>query len=501
MGDRRVSVSPPEARLRCPGTSEEADRTAAGVRPHRGLPSSKASACAPVTATASTRVHPGQLGGADRPPAAAKQASDFPTAYRELRDMVNRYSNQPESEIYRDVSSVCRRLSRRVLNAYDDYCGDARELRWPYGKWTKTQLAYELVLKQSRQAEKDHNDERASAIRRILNDIDRRVAQERRTLVEIHGLAGLSSTQTPQRTPETTAQAVDWCLAYRQLAGISEYFKKAGHSDDAARFKSAVLRMDGIVNYRFYGLSKQRRPKLLAPCPGHPSPSEQKYRIFEDTVLEAEAAGESLQADRLRQLLDTMNEKARRELSSLSSQFGPIEELAARAGLSDRWAPATAGPTVSSATAQAIGAPLRAVKPVPTPGSVAVPPPSAPRRPETGAAAVPFLAGLLSEPPGPSSRVLPAQAPARAVPPARREAIVEHFRSDAALFYAGFTLGVSGAETLGWAATRTQRVLDDLDRLHGSAGENPAAAAALTDIDWSGIEALMGMLDVPPRSP
>ena len=48
---------------------------------------------------------------------------------------------------------------------------------------------------------------------------------------------------------------------------------------------------------------------------------------------------------------------------------------------------------------------------------------------------------------------------------------------------------------------RSYRVLDGLHLLHTSAAEDPRAAAALADIDWSGIEALTGMMDLPSLSP
>ena len=92
-------------------------------------------------------------------------------------------------------------------------------------------------------------------------------------------------------------------------------------------------------------------------------------------------------------------------------------------------------------------------------------------------------------------------APGREVPLALRKAIAGRFRSDAAVLEAAVTLGTSATEVLGWGAMRADRVLKDLYRLHGHARENPAAAAALHDIDRNGVEALVGMLEIPSATP
>ena len=454
MGDRRVSKSPPETRLLRPCVSE--------------------------------------------------RASHFPTAFRKLRDLANQYADQPRSEIRVDFSRAADRLSRSVLRRFDNYAGNARDLPRFQGDLSKAHLAYRGLQHQARQAEYEGNLERAWEIGKVLNDLDRCADEDLRMLMETHGLAEPSSIQAPRRTPATTAQAIDWCMAHRQLIGMRDYFKNADRPDDAVQFKSAVARMDSHVKQRFRTHAGKQRVELPPIRPGHPTRPEQMYRILEDTVRRTEAAGERLEAARLRRSMDTMNENARRELRLLTGMYGPFEELAARAGLIEQQGPVPAASTAATAMARVtVAPPLQPVDPVPVPGSV---PPPAPRRPETGAAEVPTVTELLSQPPGPSSRVMPAQAPrtptapAPAVPLAQRLAIVERFRSDEAVLHAGSTLGSGGAVALDWADMRTQRVLEDLDRLHGSAGDDPAAAAALADIDWGGIEELTGMMDLPSLS-
>ena len=87
------------------------------------------------------------------------------------------------------------------------------------------------------------------------------------------------------------------------------------------------------------------------------------------------------------------------------------------------------------------------------------------------------------------------------LPFSQREAIVHRFQFDDAVLEAELTLRTGGADALGWSATRWREVLDDLLRLNDIARLDPAAAAAMADIDWSALEALMPILDVPPPSP
>ena len=77
-----------------------------------------------------------------------------------------------------------------------------------------------------------------------------------------------------------------------------------------------------------------------------------------------------------------------------------------------------------------------------------------------------------------------------------REAIARRFRSARALHDAQRRLEAGLAGELGWTTRRMRDVLADLDRLHRAIVQsNSAAAAAMLDIDWSGIEALMHIFD------
>ena len=272
-------------------------------------------------------------------------------------------------------------------------------------------------------------------------------------------------------------------MTHRRLVDIKRYFQQAGRFDDADHVQRCVRRIERQVANRF-GKFGNETERLRPPrAIGQPSRPEQMYRILEKKARRTPAASPDTAAVGLRWDLEAINKKANKELRLLASKYGPLEVLAARAGLTGQQAPMTVGPTATMATGQVTAAPpLQPVDPVPAPGSVSVPPPSALPRPETGAS-LPAVTELLSQPPGPSSRVMPSRAPrsptapAREVAPAQRKAIVERFRSGEALLHAGFTLGNGAADALGWAAARESAVLDDLHRLHTSAAEDPGAAA------------------------
>ena len=479
MGERRVSESPPEARLLPVGVSEGAGGIAGAAGSRPGLRSSRAVAGAPIATGAPSRMHPG---GAGRPPRSPVQAEDFLTTYRRMRCLYNLYSDLTGPNFKQDYRRAEESLKHFVKYRFDKFCGEFKNLPRYYGRVTKAEQAYMSLQEKARQADNDGNRERASGIRDALAKIDRHAAANLKELCGTHGLAAPSSTQEPPQMPATAGTTFDWCMTYRQLCGIRQYFERAGRPDDAMQWRKSAARLEMHVRYRFTRHCKQGAP--LPPLhSGDRSRAEQRYHALEDLIRRTETASGGKKAASLREAMQEMNRFAKDELSLLARRFGPLADLAARAGL-----PPSRG--LPDATPMAAAAPS-----------------SGSSSPEAGAAEVPTVTELFSQPPGPSSRVMPTQAPrtptapAPEVPLAQRQAIVERFRSDEALLYAGFALGNSGAYALGWTATRSYRVLDDLYRLHNSAREDPRAAAALADIDWSGIEAMAGTLNLPSLSP
>ena len=176
------------------------------------------------------------------------------------------------------------------------------------------------------------------------------------------------------------------------------------------------------------------------------------------------------------------------------------------------------------------------------------PPPSAPGRTGAGAGAPPPAAdprGIRPQgmsggphpvafdpwfaPPGPSSRVgytraIRTPVLSTGVPPGwhgagtpgfsraasgavelpfwRREEIAIRLGTEDALLEAEVALRTGAADALGWSATQRLAVRNDIYRLHDAIVRwNPAGAAAMVDVDWSTIEALVRILDDPHLSP
>ena len=108
-------------------------------------------------------------------------------------------------------------------------------------------------------------------------------------------------------------------------------------------------------------------------------------------------------------------------------------------------------------------------------------------------------------PPGRQGAETPGFARAASVavefPFSRREAIGRRFGTEDALREAERALETGGAGTLGWSDSRAWEVLADLHRLNAIFRMDPADVAAMVDVDWSAIDALMRILDIPPPSP
>ena len=82
-------------------------------------------------------------------------------------------------------------------------------------------------------------------------------------------------------------------------------------------------------------------------------------------------------------------------------------------------------------------------------------------------------------------------------PFSHREAIARRFSTGGELFDAELTVVLRAADALGWSETQEQTVLDDLRRLHDAIVQSDSAAAVV-DVDWNAIEALVRILEAPP---
>ena len=450
---------------------------------------------------------PGTMGErrASEPPREAQppvrdgeQHPDLLTASHSLRTMIERYPTTTHPAINRALYQSQANLAAVVRRRFNRCGGEFGDLPESRRLGTKAEQAYRILREQARAAGNEGALAQPWTIHSALFEIDRRCASELRMLSDKHGLTGLLSVQAPPQTPAASEPAIDWCRFYRQSIAMRRYLDHADRHDDALRFRDCTARLQSHVRQRF----KTFHPRHGEPFrtgAGHALVPEQMYRILQDKARRAEARSGAGKLPRICASMQDMDDKASKELRSLTSEFGPLEELAEAVGLTGWQAIVTDAPDTMPATAQAtVAPPPQRPGPVPDSGSIG----TCPRPAE--AAAIPSVTTLPAESPGPGSRLTPAEAaptPAASapeVPLARRRAIVERFRSGEAAFDAGTTLRGCAADALGWSNARAVRVLIDLQRLGSSAATDPAA---LPEIDWSGIEALMGILDVPPPSP
>ena len=87
------------------------------------------------------------------------------------------------------------------------------------------------------------------------------------------------------------------------------------------------------------------------------------------------------------------------------------------------------------------------------------------------------------------------------LPFSEREEIANRFSGERWLFKAEKAILWGRAEMLGWSAMRVLAVLDELYRLNAIAYWHSAADAAMADVDWRAIEALVDIIVAPPPSP
>ena len=408
-----------------------------------------------------------------------EQAVDLLTVFHSLRGIRGRYLQQSHKSIDGGLKLARDSITRFVRPRYERLGGDFGILTRTPALGTKAEQAYKNLGKMAGQAEDLGDSAKASAIRKVLNDIDRYAAELVGRIFDERVLGAPSYIRRSPPTPAAGIPQWDWCTAHRNLVEIKKYFERAGLLNDAIRFRKCLARLKDHVYHRF-GIFGKNQP-LLSRCADHPSRPVQMYLILENIAHRAELESGAGELPEICKSMNCLNEKARKELQNLTRDYGSLAALAAKAGVIEQQAPATLGPMATPAMAQATVAPsLSHMDPVP--GSV-----SADTRPRTeGAAALPSAAELPSTPPGPE------------VPLAQRRAIVERFRSEDAVHHARAALGTGAADALGWSDAQADRVLVDLHRLSTSAAMHPATAAALHDIDWSVIEALLGITDAPP---
>ena len=490
VGERRVSEGPPEARMRPMRPTGEAGGIAGPVGACRSLDSRRATVDVSFSGGAVAAAGPGLPGGADRSSQPLEQPPGFLTTFTRLRSLESQYRDQPNREPAEMYLRAIRNLSKIVVRRYTTFIGSASQLPWSEGGMRKAERAYAALREKARQAELGGDLEQAISIREELTEIDWHAARELQTLSTTYGLTASSSPRSPPLPSATNPPALDWGLVHWQLAGIKQYFTDTRQPRHGKCFENCLKRIQAQVRRVFRTHGDQ---STLLPTSGKHLPrAVQMYRLLEDMARRTDAEGGATSPGKIREELDAINDKAARELRWLTRKFGPLETLAALAGVAVQQAPGQVQPAPPAGTT-AVG-----VLPPPLPVH------PAPERAGTGAVAVPPVADPFSESPGPSSRIMPAPAvgtplgPAREQLPAHRRTIVERLKSGEALAETRSSLGNGGAEALGFSPEQTRVLLEDLDRLHRFDGQDPAA---LAHIDWVGIEALVAILDFVPPSP
>ena len=490
VGERRVSERPTGAPMRPMRPTGEAGGIAGPVGACRSLDSRRATVDVSFSGGAVAAAGPGLPGGADRSSQPAEQPPGFLTTFTRLRSLESQYRDQRNREPAERFLRAVRNLSKVVVRRYTTFIGSVSKLPWSEGGILKAERAYAALREKARQAELGGDLEQADSIREELKAIDWRAAKELQTLSTRYGPTASSSPRSPPLPSATNPPALDWGLVHPQLAGIQQYFTGTCQPQHAKYFGDCLKRMQAQIRRVF---KTHGDWSMLLPMSGkHPPRAVQMYRLLEDMARRTEAEGGATPPGRIREELDAINDKAAWELRWLTWKFGPLETLAALAGVPVQQAPGQVQPAQPAGTS-AVG-----VLPPPQPVH------PAPERAGTGAVAVPPVADPFSEPPGPSSRIMPApavgspQGPAREQLPAHRRAIVERLKSGEALAETRSILVAGGAEALGFSPEQTRVLLEDLDRLHRFDGQHPAA---LADIDWVGIEALVAILDFVPPPP
>ena len=321
------------------------------VRPHSGNPRGEG-----------PEIRLGLLGGADRPPQPAAQASDFPAIYRRLRELGSHDRSLSETDIVRDVKCAMRRVSQRVMNRFKCFGGRLDELPIRSSEFTRTDHAYLALQETVRHADRDRDPVRAGAIREALKSIDKQAVETLQALCTKHGIADAPSTQVIQRPPVTAAPTptvaaippptrtpmqFDWGSAYRQLRDLSRCCLDTGRNDVSADFYSSADRISKHVMRKFRNLGGDSRYRLRRYIES--SKAEQAYRAIEDMSRHATESGEVTRACQIRQALEVIHRITSEEVDRLTARYGALDALSTQDIRAMQRPPPGVGPTTSAA--------------------------------------------------------------------------------------------------------------------------------------------------------
>ena len=361
------------------------DENARMVRPHSGNPRGEG-----------PEMELGLLGGADRPPQSAAQASDFHSVYRRLRDLGSHGNSLSEMDIVRDANRAVKRVYRKITSLFKHFGGRTDELPIRSFELTRTDLAYLALQETARQADRDGDLVRAGAIREGLDAIDQYAVESLQALYRDYGIDEAPSTrviQRPQVTagPTMTVAAIppptrtpvqfDWASAYRQLRNLSRGFARTDRDVAIADFHRSAERISKRVMYRFrkFGGNSQHRFLPFADV----TKTEQAYRAIEDMSRRATESGEVSRACQIRRTLEAINRITSEEVEALTTGYGALDALSVRDLRAMQRLRPRVGPTTSAALPVTVRPPATVPSTTaPPPGRLDVPVPPHPIVPE-----------------------------------------------------------------------------------------------------------------------
>ena len=309
----------------------------------------------------------GLLGGADRPPQSAVQASDFLTVNRRMRELRSHYYRLSRMDVELDCGLAIQRLNARVMRSFQGFGGQVSDLaRRPPGT-TIPEEAYRALQKMARQTERDGDLVRAGEIREFLNAIDKRAVEELQTLSTKHEMVDPPSTQAIQ-LPDVPDQ-FDWIAAYAQLRGLAHYFSRTGPTSAYDSFRTSLARLTSSVTYRFWRFCQSED---LLPVPRDATTTEREYRTLEVMYRQAAESSDADRAYAIRRALEAIYQIGFRELATLTGEYGSLDTLAAQANLPAQPSLAWVGPATFAAPPVFVGPPV-IVPPSVTGGAAQVP--------------------------------------------------------------------------------------------------------------------------------
>ena len=365
LDDRRVSEAPPQARTRSMRPTGEADGIAGPAGTRRSLDLRRATVETPSSGGAVEGAGPGHSGGADRPPPPAEKPPDFLATYRKIRRLEGRYRDRPDEAPAETLRRAVANLSKYVMTRYRTVIGPSTQLGSFEGGIPKATRAYAALREKAGQAEEGGDFEQAASIRTDLLEIDLHAARA------LQALSNLVEQTASSSTREATAPTLDWSLTQRQLAGIRNHLFRLRQFGDAKYFENCLHRIEVRIRQVFNRHLKNELPRPLRSK--YPPRSVQMYRLLEDMARPTEAAGGAAPPGGVREGFVELNDFVDRNLRSLTRKYGPLETLAAAAGVPAQQTPVQVQPP-GTAGIVAVGAelPLQPASPAPEPGCVPI---------------------------------------------------------------------------------------------------------------------------------